>query len=147
MSNINKNYIVIALVTILFLGTIISYFALDQPDSEEITLPNDRNDLIALAQEFETLNVFVDAEIYNESFFNFVRDTFSEKYGINLIITSGHWSGVQTQLINEKVSGQNTGSYDLLIYCILKLEILLIILIIRTFFNHKFQVLIMMGLL
>ena len=86
MSNINKNYIVIALVTILFLGTIISYFALDQPDSEEITLPNDRNDLIALAQEFETLNVFVDAEIYNESFFNFVRDTFSEKYGINLII-------------------------------------------------------------
>ena len=115
MSNINKNYIVIALVTILFLGTIISYFALDQPDSEEITLPNDRNDLIALAQEFETLNVFVDAEIYNESFFNFVRDTFSEKYGINLIITSGHWSGVQTQLINEKVSGRNTGSYDLLI--------------------------------
>ena len=115
MPNINKNYIAVALVTVLFLGTIASYFALDQPDSEEITLPNDRNDLIAIAQESETLTVFVDAEIYDEPFFNSISDIFLEKYGITLIIVSGHWSGVQTQLINEKVSGRNIGSYDLLI--------------------------------
>ena len=115
MSNINKNYIAVVLVAVLFLGTIFSYFALDQPDSEEIILPDDRNALIALAQEYETLNVFVDKEIYNEQFFNFVSEDFLEKYGINLIITTGHWSGVQTQLINEKVSGRNIGSYDLII--------------------------------
>ena len=115
MPNINKNYIAVALVAVLFLGTIASYFALDQPDSEEIILPDDRNALIALAQEYETLNVFVDKEIYNEQFFNFVSEDFLEKYGINLIITTGHWSGVQTQLINEKVSGRNIGSYDLII--------------------------------
>ena len=115
MSNINKNYIAVALVAVLFLGTIASYFALDQPDSEEITLPDDRNALIALAQEYETLNVFVDKEIYNEQFFNFVSEDFLEKYGINLIITTGHWSGVQTQLINEKVSGRTIGLYDLII--------------------------------
>ena len=115
MPNINKNYIAVVLVAVLFLGTIASYFALDQPDSEEIILPDDRNALIALAQEYETLNVFVDKEIYNEQFFNFVSEDFLEKYGINLIITTGHWSGVQTQLINEKVSGRNIGSYDLII--------------------------------
>ena len=115
MSNINKNYIAVVLVAVLFLGTIFSYFALDQPDSEEIILPDDRNALISLAQEYETLNVFVDKEIYNEQFFNFVSEDFLEKYGINLIITTGHWSGVQTQLINEKVSGRNIGSYDLII--------------------------------
>ena len=115
MSNISKNYIIASLVVFLLLGTIFSYFALDQPDSEEIILPDDRNALIALAQEYETLNVFVDKEIYNEQFFNFVSEDFLEKYGINLIITTGHWSGVQTQLINEKVSGRNIGSYDLII--------------------------------
>ena len=59
MSNINKNYVIASLVAILLLGTILSYFALDQPDSEEIILPDDKNALIALAQEYETLNVFV----------------------------------------------------------------------------------------
>ena len=38
MPNINKNYIAVVLVAVLFLGTIASYFALDLPDSEEIIL-------------------------------------------------------------------------------------------------------------
>ncbi|NSL74317.1 MAG: hypothetical protein HS050_00190 [Thaumarchaeota archaeon] len=109
-----NNQIAIAVALILLLGTVVVYFSLGQSDTVDV-LPSGENELISLAQESGRLNIFVDDEIYDESFFNYIDNEFSTKYGIDVEITTGHWSGIQTSLINEKVSGRNSGSFDLVI--------------------------------
>mgnify|MGYP001088473778 CR=1 FL=1 len=114
MMESRNNQIAIAVALILLLGTVVVYFSLGQSDTVDV-LPSGENELISLAQESGRLNIFVDDEIYDESFFNYIDNEFSTKYGIDVEITTGHWSGIQTSLINEKVSGRNSGSFDLVI--------------------------------
>ena len=114
MMESRNNQIAIAVALILLLGTVVVYFSLGQSDTVDV-LPSGENELISLAQESGRLNIFVDDKIYDESFFNYIDNEFSTKYGIDVEITTGHWSGIQTSLINEKVSGCNSGSFDLVI--------------------------------
>ncbi len=114
MMESRNNQIAIAVALILLLGTVVVYFSLGQSDTVDV-LPSGENELISLAQESGRLNIFVDDKIYDESFFNYIDNEFSTKYGIDVEITTGHWSGIQTSLINEKVSGRNSGSFDLVI--------------------------------
>ena len=114
MMESRNNQIAIVVALILLLGTVVVYFSLGQSDNVDV-LPSGENELISLAQESGRLNIFVDDEIYDESFFNYIDNEFSTKYGIDVEITTGHWSGIQTSLINEKVSGRNSGSFDLVI--------------------------------
>ena len=114
MMTSRNNQIAIAVALILLLGTIVVYFSLGQSGTVDV-LPSGENELLSLAQESGRLSIFVADEIYDESFFNYITNEFSTKYGIDVEITTGHWSGVQTSLINEKVSGRNSGSFDLVI--------------------------------
>ena len=114
MMESRNNQIAIAVALILLLGTVVVYFSLGPSVTVDV-LPSGENELISLAQESGRLNIFVDDEIYDESFFNYIDNEFSTKYGIDVEITTGHWSGIQTSLINEKVSGRNSGSFDLVI--------------------------------
>ena len=114
MMESRNNQIAIAVALILLLGTVVVYFSLGQSDTVDV-LPSGENELLSLAQESGRLSIFVDDEIYDESFFNYIDDEFSTKYGIDVEITTGHWSGIQTSLINEKVSGRDSGSFDLVI--------------------------------
>lgn len=114
MMESRNNQIAIAVALILLLGTVVVYFSLGQSDTVDV-LPSGENELLSLAQESGRLSIFVDDEIYDESFFNYIDDEFSTKYGIDVEITTGHWSGVQKSLINEKVSGRDSGSFDLVI--------------------------------
>ena len=114
MTESRNNQIAIAVALILLLGTVVVYFSLGQSDTVDV-LPSGENELLSLAQESGRLNIFVADEIYDESFFNYITNEFSTKYGIDVEITTGHWSGVQTSLINEKVSGRDSGSFDLVI--------------------------------
>ena len=114
MMTSRNNQIAIAVALILLLGTVVVYFSLGQSDTVDV-LPSGENELLSLAQESGRLNIFVADEIYDESFFNYITNEFSTKYGIDVEITTGHWSGVQTSLINEKVSGRDSGSFDLVI--------------------------------
>ena len=109
-----NNQIAILVALILLLGTLVVYFSLGQSEEVDI-LPSGENELISLAKESGRLHIFVDDEIYDESFFNYIDKEFSSKYGIDVEITTGHWSGIQTQLINEKVSGRSSGAFDLVI--------------------------------
>jgi len=115
MSNLKNSQIAIIAVLVLLVGAVVPYLALNQSDVDEEILPSSKNDLISIAQESGTVSIFVDEEIYNESFFNFIKAEFSKKYNIDVSVTSGHWSGVSTKLVNDKVSGRKSGSYDLLI--------------------------------
>ena len=114
MTESRNNQIAIAVALILLLGTVVVYFSLGQSDTVDV-LPSGENELLSLAQESGRLSIFVADEIYDESFFNYITNEFSTKYGIDVEITTGHWSGVQTSLINEKVSGRDSGSFDLVI--------------------------------
>ena len=114
MMESRNNQIAIAVALILLLGTIVVYFSLGQSGTVDV-LPSGENELLSLAQESGRLSIFVADEIYDESFFNYITNEFSTKYGIDVEITTGHWSGVQTSLINEKVSGRSSGSFDLVI--------------------------------
>ena len=115
MYNLKNPQIAIIAVLVLLVGGVVPYLALNQSQVDEEILPSSKNDLISIAQESGTVSIFVDEEIYKESFFNFIIDEFSTKYNIDVSVTSGHWSGPSTQLINDKVSGRKGGSYDLLI--------------------------------
>ena len=115
MYNLKNPQIAIIAVLVLLVGAVVPYLALNQSAVDEEILPSSKNDLIAIAQESGTVSIFVDEEIYKESFFNFIKAEFSKKYNIDVSVTSGHWSGASTQLVNDKVSGRKGGSYDLLI--------------------------------
>ena len=115
MYNLKNSQIAIIAILVLLVGTVVPYLALNQSEVDEEILPSSKNDLISIAQESGTVSIFVDEEIYRESFFNFIKTEFSKKYNIEVTVTSGHWSGVSTQLINDKVSGRKSGLYDLLI--------------------------------
>ena len=115
MYNLKNPQIAIIAVLVLLVGGVVPYLALNQSQVDEEILPSSKNDLISIAQESGTVSIFVDEEIYNESFFNFIKAEFSKKYNIDVSVTSGHWSGVSTKLVNDKVSGRKSGSYDLLI--------------------------------
>ena len=115
MYNLKNPQIAIIAVLVLLVGGVVPYLALNQSQVDEEILPSSKNDLISIAQESGTVSIFVDEEIYKESFFNFIIAEFSTKYNIDVSVTSGHWSGPSTQLINDKVSGRKGGSYDLLI--------------------------------
>ena len=114
MSNIKNNQIAVIVVIILFLGTILVYFSLGQSETVDV-LPSNENELLSLAKESGKLSIFVDDAVYDESFFNYLDKEFSTKYGIDVEVKTGHWSGLQTQLINEKVSGRSSGPFDLVI--------------------------------
>ena len=115
MYNLKNSQIAIIAILVLLVGTVVPYLALNQSEVDEEILPSSKNDLISIAQESGTVSIFVDEEIYRESFFNFIKTEFSKKYNIEVTVTSGHWSGVSTQLINDKVSGRKSRLYDLLI--------------------------------
>ena len=114
MMQSRTNQIAILVSLVLLLGILVVYFSLGG-QSEVDVLPSGENELISLAKESGRLHIFVDNEIYDESFFNYIGKEFSSKYGIDVEITTGHWSGIQTQLINEKVSGRSSGAFDLVI--------------------------------
>ena len=114
MMQSRSNQIAILVALVLLLGTLVVYFSLGQSEDVDV-LPSGENELISLAKESGRLHIFVDDEIYDESFFNYIDKEFSSKYGIDVEITTGHWSGIQTQLINEKVSGRSSGAFDLVI--------------------------------
>ena len=114
MMQSRSNQIAILVSLVLLLGTLVVYFSLGQSEDIDV-LPSGENELISLAKESGRLHIFVDDEIYDESFFNYIDKEFSSKYGIDVEITTGHWSGIQTQLINEKVSGRSSGAFDLVI--------------------------------
>ena len=115
MYNLKNPQIAIIAVLVLLVGAVVPYLALNQSAVDDEILPSSKNDLIAIAQESGKVSIFVDEEIYKESFFNFIKAEFSKKYNIDVSVTSGHWSGASTQLVNDKVSGRKGGSYDLLI--------------------------------
>ena len=114
MMQSRSNQIAILVALVLLIGSLVVYFSLGQSEDVDI-LPSGENELISLAKESGSLHIFVDEEIYDESFFNYVDKEFSSKYGIDVEITTGHWSRIQTQLINEKVSGRSSGAFDLVI--------------------------------
>ena len=114
MMQSRSNQIAILVALVLLIGSLVVYFSLGQSEDVDI-LPSGENELISLAKESGRLHIFVDDEIYDESFFNYIDKEFSSKYGIDVEITTGHWSGIQTQLINEKVSGRSSGAFDLVI--------------------------------
>ena len=114
MMQSRTNQIALLVSLVLLLGSLVVYFSLGG-QSEVDVLPSGENELISLAKESGRLHIFVDDEIYDESFFNYIDKEFSSKYGIDVEITTGHWSGIQTQLINEKVSGRSSGAFDLVI--------------------------------
>ena len=114
MMQSRSNQIAILVALVLLIGSLVVYFSLGQSEDVDI-LPSGENELISLAKESGSLHIFVDEEIYDDSFFNYVDKEFSSKYGIDVEITTGHWSRIQTQLINEKVSGRSSGAFDLVI--------------------------------
>ena len=114
MMQSRTNQIALLVSLVLLLGSLVVYFSLGGQSDVDV-LPSGENELISLAKESGRLHIFVDDEIYDESFFNYIDKEFSSKYGIDVEITTGHWSGIQTQLINEKVSGRSSGAFDLVI--------------------------------
>ena len=114
MMQSRTNQIALLVSLVLLLGSLVVYFSLGGQSDVDV-LPSGENELISLAKESGRLHIFVDDEIYDESFFNYIDEEFSSKYGIDVEITTGHWSGIQTQLINEKVSGRSSGAFDLVI--------------------------------
>ena len=64
-----NNQIAILVALILLLGTLVVYFSLGQSEEVDI-LPSGENELISLAKETRRLHIFLDHDIYEESFLN-----------------------------------------------------------------------------
>ena len=90
MMQSRSNQIAILVALVLLIGSLVVYFSLGQSEDVDI-LPSGENELISLAKESGSLHIFVDEEIYDDSFFNYVDKEFSSKYGIDVEITTGHW--------------------------------------------------------
>ena len=106
---------IVGVVGIIFLLGIATVFTFSNTSGESIEY-TEWEDVIEDSKESQELNIFIDSETDIDNFIvEQVIPVYEQEYGIKINIETGHWSGVQQNLINEKLGGSKQGKYDVVI--------------------------------
>ncbi|MEE6246121.1 MAG: extracellular solute-binding protein [Thermoproteota archaeon] len=104
---------VVGIIFLLGMATVFTFSNTSDEDSIEYT---EWKDVIEDSKESQELNIFIDSETDIDNFIvEQVIPVYEQEYGIKINIETGHWSGVQQNLINEKLGGSKQGKYDVVI--------------------------------
>ena len=84
-------------------------------DDKQVEYTNWSN-VLQDAKESQELSIFIDSETDIDDFIvKQVIPTYEQEYNIKINVETGHLSGVQQNLINDKLGGSKQGKYDIVI--------------------------------